>query len=132
MGAGFCRGALRLALPLLAMGALAAPGSWQAQAPPLRVAVPGRFHSSAELAPPALAGAPTRIGWRFSSSARPAPDAWLCQRQACVALDTYRGHLPAPATWTAGAPLYFRFRLPAGQDQAVRVTNMQVRVEYGE
>lgn len=121
---------LAIVLLLLAAVAQAAPGSWVARAAPLRVAVAGHAHTSAALVPPALAGVPLRVGWRFATAGHRPLQAWLCQGGHCLALPARRGRLPAPAAWRADAPLHFRFRLPADKTRAVTVSDLQVRVAY--
>lgn len=120
-----------VALALVPVVAVAAPGSWVAEVPALRVAVAGRMAHSEAATPPPGAGVPHRVGWRYTSTDHRRLDAWLCQRQRCLALQGERGQLTAPQGWHAGVPLRFRFRLPAGETRAVEVRGLQVSVEWG-
>ena len=122
------------ALLLLAAGvAVAAPGSWTAEAPTVRVAGPDRDYHSRALTPPPLAarGQPARVSWHYQAPAGRAPRAWLCQAGHCLALGASRGRAPAPASWQADRPLRFRFRLPAGERQPLRVKGLRLTVAYG-
>ncbi|ASK34770.1 flagellar FlhE [Alcanivorax sp. N3-2A] len=118
------------ALGLMPVLATAAPGSWVAEVPALRVAVVGRAVYSEAVTPPPGAGVPHRIGWRYTSAGHRRLDAWLCQRQHCVPLQGERGRLAAPRGWRADTPLRFRFRLPPGETRAVQVNGLRISLEW--
>ena len=121
-------------LSLVAGLAVAAPGSWTAEAPAVRVAGPDRDYHSRALTPPPLAerATPTRVSWRFRVPAGAAPRAWLCQAGHCLALGGPRGRAPAPAAWRGDRPLRFRFRLAAGARQPLRVAALRLTVAYAD
>ncbi|HEX5678530.1 MAG TPA: flagellar protein FlhE [Alcanivorax sp.] len=120
-------------LVLLGSPALAAPGSWQAPLPEMRLAVAGRFYHSEPATPPPMAEgkAIVRVGWRYRVPAGRRVQAWLCQDGQCLPLGTARrGRFLAPPDWRVSRPLHLRFRLPAGESRAVTVATPRLTVEY--
>nr|WP_274380706.1 flagellar protein FlhE [Alloalcanivorax marinus] len=117
---------------MLAGLAPAAPGSWTASAPAVRVAGPDRDYLSRPLTPPPLAAGatPTQVSWRYRLPIGPAPRAWLCQGRHCLALDQPRGRAPVPADWRGDRPLRFRFRLAEGARQPLRVRDLRLTLAY--
>jgi flagellar protein FlhE len=122
---------LSLLLPLSLPAVEAAPGSWQARIPSLRLAVPGRERASAPLQPPALARGQrlAEVRWRFELPAGAPVRARLCHPQRCIELSRSRGRSAALAGLDAGQPLQFRFRL-APRGEAQRVEAIELIVEY--
>ncbi|MFC3285434.1 flagellar protein FlhE [Litchfieldella rifensis] len=127
-----------LAVAMIAVSALSIPpawaasGSWVAEAPGLRVAVPERETRSPPLAAPDVIPGGARIStlrWRFEASTRRPLQAWLCHPARCIPLSSPSGRSTALAELPATAPLHFRFRLPRG-GQAVQVEGVQVIVDY--
>ncbi len=120
-------------LIVLAVPALAAPGSWQSSLPESRLAVAGRFYYSEPATPPPAAEgkAIVRVGWRYRLPAGRRVQAWLCQGGQCLPLGTARrGRFLAPPDWRVARPLRLRFRLPAGDPRAVTVGTPRLMVEY--
>lgn len=111
----------------------AAPGSWSAEAPSVRVAVPGRIYHSEELLPPGDAASRgnyiQKVRWRYSTPPGRSLRAWLCQGERCLRLSGNRG-ISEALQGPAWAPLSFRFQLPDGERRAVTVTDIQVLVNY--
>lgn len=122
---------LSLLLPLSLPAAEAAPGSWQARIPGLRLAVPGRESASVPLQPPDLARQRrlAEVRWRFELPAGAAVRAWLCHPERCIELPRSRGRSSALAGLDAGLPLQFRFRL-APRGEAQQVGAIELLVEY--
>lgn len=117
-----------------APGATAAPGSWVAEAPAVRLAVPGRVYQSAALSAPRpelVAGAEIdSVRWRFELPSGRRVRAWLCRAGHCVALPGQRGRSRGLAGLAASRDLRFRFALPPGERRALPVRALQVVVNY--
>lgn len=124
------------ALLLLALDPLplsAAPGSWQGQVAPLRVARSDRPTCSEPLVPPPLAHGRqlAALRWSFRAPAGNRLQAWLCHAQRCAALPEHggRGRNLTLAGLDAGQPLRFCFRLTA--DAAPQtIGDLQLLVDY--
>lgn len=97
-----------------------------------RVAGPDRFYDSAPLKPPVLAGdARIRsVHWRHELPPGRKLIAQLCTSRRCIGLDGSRGTSDALAGEPADVPLWFRFRLPAGERTPVQVGAIQLLVDY--
>ncbi|GAA3905166.1 hypothetical protein GCM10022228_14230 [Halomonas cibimaris] len=129
--------AMLVALFVLSVGlpaaAIAATGSWVAAVPATTVAMSDRSTATRRVAPPAAAHADgraiERVQWRFATPPGKSVDAWLCHPRGCVALAGRRGATRAFAGYRAGAPLYFRFRLPPGQPP-FQIEGMQLIVSF--
>lgn len=133
-----CRHVLAVlgALLLLALDPLpliAAPGSWQGQAAPLRVARSDRRTCSEPLVPPPLAHGRqlAALRWSFRAPAGNRLQAWLCHGQRCAALPGHggRGRNHTLAGLDAGQSLRFCFRL-AADAAAETIDDLQLLVDY--
>lgn len=124
-------------LPVAALGAplagegVAAPGSWQGQAPALSVARSDRRSCSAPFTAPPLARGRQLAGvaWQFRQAPAAPLRAWLCQGAQCVALPGPRGRSHALAGLDAGQPLQLCF-LREQPGPALAVSGLQLLVEY--
>lgn len=127
-----------LVMALAAVSAVSAPptwaaaGSWVAEMPGLRVAVPERDTRSSPMSAPGAIPQGARIStlqWRFETSMGQPLRAWLCHPARCIPLPSSSGRSTALAELPATVPLHFLFRLPRG-GQAVQVKGMQVIVNF--
>jgi flagellar protein FlhE len=112
----------------------AAAGSWIVNAPAMRVAVPGRQYESAPLTAPDPAGMAGRqlvsLSWRYQVPSGRRLQAWLCQGVFCMVLPGERGSRQTGLPTDVSRPWQFRFELPPGERQAVRVQGLQLIVNY--
>ncbi|MDY7219654.1 flagellar protein FlhE [Denitrificimonas sp. JX-1] len=127
---------LQISLFLVLLGgaanySMAAPGSWVASAPAVRVAVAGRIYQSQALQSPQpelLKGQRTRsVRWSYRVPAGRVVHAWLCQQQQCM-LVAESGQTDSLGDPTM--PWYFRFQLPDNERRAVIVEQLQLIVNY--
>jgi flagellar protein FlhE len=110
----------------------AAPGSWVATAPPLRVSMAERESLSAPLLPPAslTSGEIHSVIWRFDAPAGADLSGRLCQAATCVAVGRMRGRSQAFAGLPATLPLRFHFSLASDKQRAVVVQGIQLIVNF--
>lgn len=106
-------------------------GSWVAQVPAVRVAVPGRDTLSQPLSPPphvAREATIVRVTWRYQLPVGSPVQVLLCHPQRCIPLSSAAGSSHDLAGLPAAAPLHFRFHLASGASQ--RIGGLQAIVDY--
>lgn len=122
-----------LLLTLDPLPLIAAPGSWQGQAAPLRVARSDRRTCSEPLIPPPLAHGRqlAALRWSFRATAGNRLQAWLCHAQRCAVLPEHggRGRNHTLAGLDAGQSLRFCFRL-AADSAPDTIGDLRVLVDY--
>lgn len=127
---------LCLVLLLVAMvtATAASPGSWLAQAEPLRAAVPGRVYRTT-LVPgqsrQVQGKVVTSVNWQYELRGHGARQAEvkLCHPQRCVAA-AGRGRTEAFAGLAADQAFRLQVRLPTAASGAAELTRVQLIVNY--
>jgi len=122
-----------LALAMLTLASpVSAAGSWVGKAGPVRAVLAERSMASATMPPPpaVTAGVIEEVRWRYGVPAGQIVTGWLCHPGGCAELASSAGSSRALAGLPATTPLHFRFALAPGQRAAVRVSDLQVIVNY--